>query len=101
MNILVPAWTTMSAPSVSGWWKSGVAQELSTMIAMPLRLRHRRDRRQVLHLEGQRARALDEDRLGLVRDQLGDPGADPRIVEASSSTPNRVSVSRQKLRVGS
>ena len=40
------------------------------------------DRGQVLHLEGQAARAFEEDRLGGGADQLFDPRADQRIVEA-------------------
>ena len=59
---LVPAWTTMSAPWPSGVRKSGVAQVLSMMTVAPCAMRRRRDRRHVLHLEGQRARRFADRR---------------------------------------
>ena len=61
------------------------------MTAMPRGFGDGGDRRQVLHLEGQRARALDEDRPGLVGDQRGDAAADARIVVARPRCPCGVS----------
>ena len=45
------------------------------------RLRDRHDRRYVLHLEGDRARTLEIDHLGIVAQERGDAGADHWVVE--------------------
>ncbi len=71
----------MSAPSFSGLWNSGRRPAIVDDHRHVALMRRLGDGRQVLHLEGQRARALDEDGLGLVGDQPGNAGADAGIVE--------------------
>ena len=50
-------------------------------------MRGRHDRRDVLHLEGQRAGRLADDEAGLVAQALGDAPADARLVEFDLDVP--------------
>ena len=65
-DIFGPGLTTRSAPSAWALRKSGVAQVLSTTTRCFMPMGDRGDGRQVLHLEGERARQFDIDgpRLG-------------------------------------
>ena len=55
----------------------------------PPRLGRRDDRGNVLHLKGQAAGAFEEDRRRGLPDQIGDAGADQRIVEARGDAHRR------------
>ena len=76
----VPASIAMSTPRACGGKNSGVAQVLSISTIGVARMRGRCDRRNVLHLERQRARRLGEHRARIRLEQARDAGAEQRIV---------------------
>ena len=71
----VAAMTETSTPSASGLKNSGAAQVLSMMVRDAARLGDGDDRRHVLHLEGERAGALeiDEPRVGRISRSMPAP----------------------------
>ena len=77
---LVPAWIERSTPLLEGAEierrRPGIVHQHDRALGMG----GGGDRRDVLHLEGLRARRLDEHRAGVRLDQLRDAGADQRIV---------------------
>ena len=79
---LVSASQAKSAPWSSGLKISGVAQVLSQPTSAPLALAACDDGRNILHLHRAGAGQLDPDQLDGLVDQIGDAGADQRIVDA-------------------
>ena len=77
----VAAMIETSTPSCMPGKKYGVAQRVVHHDHDPARVRDRGDRGNVLHLERQRPRRLDEHHPRLRPHQLGDAGADARVVE--------------------
>ena len=77
---LVPAWIDEVGAVLEGARKSGRRPGVVDDDDGALRMRRGGDRRQVLHLEGERARRFEIDRLCVLAHQRGDAGADQRIV---------------------